>query len=122
MMMVFSEAWPKPEHRQHYLDFGAELDALAAAQDGFVSVERFVSLGEPDKYLALIVFRDMPSLEAWREVLERHVAQVELGHVALLTDYRIRLVEVAHDLGMAEVLQVLGHDAAARHGAAGGQA
>ena len=46
MIAVIFEVWPKPEHRQEYLDLAAELRPVLETIDGFISVERFESLTE----------------------------------------------------------------------------
>jgi hypothetical protein len=46
MIAVIFEVWPKPEHRQEYLDLVAELKPILETIEGFISVERFESLTE----------------------------------------------------------------------------
>lgn len=71
MIAVIFEALPRPEHRQRYLDIAAALKPLLLEIDGFISIERFQSLSEPDKLLSLSFWRDEQAVEAWR-TLERH--------------------------------------------------
>src|SRR5258707_4929967 len=68
MIAIIFEVWPKPEHRQEYLDLAAELKPILETIDGFISVERFESLTEKGKILSLSVFRDEDALAAWRNV------------------------------------------------------
>jgi hypothetical protein len=49
MIAVIFEVWPKPEHKQEYLDLAAELKPILESIDGFISVERFESLTEKGK-------------------------------------------------------------------------
>ena len=53
MIAVIFEVWPKPEHKQEYLDLAAELKPILETIDGFISVERFESLTEKGKILSL---------------------------------------------------------------------
>ncbi|VTR16935.1 Uncharacterised protein [Serratia fonticola] len=41
--------------RETYLELAAELKPLLAEIDGFISIERFQSLSEPDKLLSAVV-------------------------------------------------------------------
>ena len=68
MIAVIFEVWPKPEHKQEYLDLAAGLRPILRTIDGFISVERFESLTEKGKILSLSFFRDEAAVEAWRNV------------------------------------------------------
>src|SRR5437762_201708 len=68
MIAVIFEVWPKPEHKQEYLDLAAELRPILETIDGFISIERFESLTEKGKILSLSFFRDEDALAAWRNV------------------------------------------------------
>ena len=48
MIAVIFEVWPREEGRQEYLDIAASLRQELEALDGFISIERFQSLSEPD--------------------------------------------------------------------------
>jgi heme-degrading monooxygenase HmoA len=64
MIAVIFEVWPAPAHRQGYLDWAAELKTELLKMDGFISVERFQSLTDPDKLLSLQFWRDESCLQA----------------------------------------------------------
>ena len=64
MIAVIFEVWPKPGHKQRYLDLAAELRPLLYTIDGFISVERFESIYEPGKMLSLSFFRDEAAVNA----------------------------------------------------------
>lgn len=64
----------------------AELDWI----DGFVSVERFESIYEPGKYLALSFFRGEDAVRAWREYAEHCIAQAK-GRGGIFANYRLRV-------------------------------
>lgn len=114
MIAVIFEVWPKPEHRQEYLDLAAELRPLLEKIDGFISIERFESLTAPGKILSLSVFRDEAALEAWRK-LEPHRAAQARGRKVLFADYRLRIAGVIRDYGLRERAQVPG-DSRVVHG------
>ncbi|MEZ5670080.1 MAG: antibiotic biosynthesis monooxygenase [Alphaproteobacteria bacterium] len=115
MIMVIFEVEPHPQRRQDYLDAAAALRPMLERIEGFVSVERFQSLTNPDKLLSLSVFRDETALAAWRN-LERHRLAQARGRAALFADYRIRVAAVLRDYGMADRAQAP-DDSRARHDA-----
>ena len=58
MIAVIFEVWAHEDHRQRYLDLAAALRPLLSGIDGFISIERFQSLGDPGKLLSLSYWRD----------------------------------------------------------------
>src|SRR5438477_4381009 len=104
MIAVIFEVWPKPEHKQEYLDLAAELRPVLETIDGFISVERFESLTEKGKMLSLSFFRDEAAVEAWRNVAEHRAAQAK-GRAGIFTDYRLRIASVIRDYGMNDRAQ-----------------
>jgi heme-degrading monooxygenase HmoA len=104
MIAVIFEVWPKPEHRQQYLDIAAELRPLLEQIDGFISIERFESLTQPGKILSLSFFRDEAAIEAWRNIEAHRRAQAK-GRAQVFSDYRLRIAGVIRDYGMLERAQ-----------------
>ena len=78
MIAVIFEVWPKPGHKQRYLDLAAELRPLLDQIDGFISIERFESLTEKGKFVSLSFFRDEAAVEAWRNTVEHRRRQPQL--------------------------------------------
>ncbi|MCB2251642.1 antibiotic biosynthesis monooxygenase [Pseudomonas chlororaphis] len=101
MIAVIFEALPHPQHRQRYLDIAAALKLLLLEIDGFISIERFQSLSQPDKLLSLSFWRDEQAVEAWRTLEHHRTAQV-LGRTQVFADYRLRVAEVARDYGLTQ--------------------
>ena len=101
MIAVIFEVWPKPEHRDDYLDLAAGLRRELEAIDGFVSVERFESLSEPGKLLSLSLWRDEAALAAWRNLAAHRAAQRK-GRGGIFADYRLRVAAVIRDYGMTD--------------------
>jgi heme-degrading monooxygenase HmoA len=99
MIAVIFEVWIDPEHRQDYIEQAAKLRALLEGIDGFISVERFQSLIEPDKILSLSFFRDEDAVKAWRNTMQHRQAQA-LGRNEYFRDYRLRITKVLRDYGM----------------------
>lgn len=96
--MLF-EAETNDGQRQHYLDAAAALRPLLADIPGFISIERFVSLANPDKVLSLSLWRDAEAVRAWRN-LPAHRSIQMLGRANIFRDYRLRVAEVLRDYGM----------------------
>ncbi|MEP6790396.1 MAG: antibiotic biosynthesis monooxygenase [Ramlibacter sp.] len=101
MVSVIFEVWPDPAHREGYLNWAAELKSELVKMDGFISIERFQSLTEPDKLLSLQFWRDESCLTAWRN-LEAHRAAQAAGRKTMFRDYRLRIAEVIRDYSLVE--------------------
>lgn len=104
MHAVIFEVWPKREGREDYLGIAADLKPVLEQIEGFISVERFESLTEPGKILSLSFWRDEEAIANWRAVAEHRRAQSK-GRNRLFDDYRLRVVSVIRDYGMAERAQ-----------------
>lgn len=96
MIAVIFEAWPREGQYQRYLDLAAELKPLLAELDGFISVERFQSLSEPEKVLSLSFWRDEEAVQRWRG-LELHRAAQSAGREQVFNDYHLRIAHVVRD-------------------------
>ena len=105
MIAVIFEVWPKPDHKQDYLDLAAGLRPILETIDGFISIERFESLAEKGKLLSLSFFRDEAAVAAWRNVAEHRNSQAK-GRARIFDNYRIRIAGVVRDYGMNERAQV----------------
>ena len=101
MVSVIFEVWPHPEHKQGYLNWAAELKVELEKMEGFLSIERFQSLTDPDKLLSLQFWRDDGCLTAWRN-LEAHRAAQGAGRKTMFKEYRLRIAEVTRDYGLNE--------------------
>ena len=113
MIAVIFEVWPKPGHKERYLDLAAELRPLLDKVDGFISIERFESIYEPGK-MSLSFFRDEAAVSAWRN-LEAHRRAQAVGRGELFADYRLRIAGVIRDYGMSDRKQVPA-DSRSKHG------
>ena len=66
--------------------------------DGFISVERFQSLTNPDKLLSISFFESETAVEEWRQLAAHRSAQ-NTGRKTLFSDYRLRVLQVLRDYG-----------------------
>lgn len=113
MIAVIFEVTPHAEGRQAYLETAAALRPLLEQVDGFISIERFQSMSQPDKLLSLSFFRDEAALAQWRQ-LEAHRAAQARGRETLFADYRLRIASVVRDYGLHERTEAPA-DSRARH-------
>ncbi len=114
MMAVIFEVQPAPGQRGAYLDAAAALRPLLERIDGFVSIERFESLGTPGKLLSLSFWRDEDAVARWRQA-EAHRATQQAGRARIFDGYRLRVAAVVRDYGMHDRAQAPA-DSRALHG------
>ena len=112
MIAVIFEVEIAPSRRQDYLDLAAELRPLLEQVDGFLSVERFQSLSNPEKLLSLSFFRDEEAVRNWRN-LSRHRSAQGKGRAGIFADYRLRVAGILRDYGMLEREEAPGDSKAA---------
>lgn len=114
MRAVIFEVTPAPGRREDYLRIAAGLRPALLALPGFLSVERFASLTDPDRLLSLSFFEDDAAVARWRQTEEHRLAQ-QAGRGGVFADYRLRVAEVARDYSMIRRDQAPA-DSRARHG------
>lgn len=114
MIAVIFEVTPAEGRKDAYLDIAARLKPTLEQIDGFISVERFQSLSNPEKMLSLSFFRDEASVQEWRRV-EAHRAAQQAGRERLFADYRLRIASVVRDYGLNERAEAPA-DSRERHG------
>lgn len=101
MIAVIFEVEPAAGRRDAYLRIAADLRPLLDGIDGFVSIERFQSLSDPNRILSLSFWRDEEAVKAWRNTEEHRQAQ-KAGRGGIFAGYRLRIVHVVRDYGLTE--------------------
>ena len=101
MIAVIFEVEIKPGRNDDYFSLAANLRQELEKIDGFISVERFQSTTEPDKYLSLSMWRDQPAVDAWYHNQSHAVAQKK-GRAEIFSGYRIRVANIFRDYTMPE--------------------
>ena len=99
MIAIIFEVEPAEGQRAAYLDIAARMRPLAEQVEGFISVERFQSLTNPDKLLSISFWRDEAAVAEWRR-LEAHRQAQARGRDGVFRDYRLRVAHVIRDYGM----------------------
>ena len=101
MIAMIFEVRPASGRSADYLAIAADLRPLLEQVEGFISVERFQSLSDPDKLLSLSFFEDEAAVQRWRS-LETHRAAQSSGRAGIFDGYRIRVAHVLRDYGLSE--------------------
>lgn len=114
MIAIIFEVTPAEGRKQAYLDIAATMRPLVEQVEGFISVERFQSLTNPDKLLSISFFEDEAAVDRWRQ-LEKHRAAQEAGRGGLFAGYRLRVAHVLRDYGKEDRAQAPA-DSRTRHG------
>ena len=104
MIAVIFEVWPAEGRKDDYLGLAASLRRDLEKIDGFISVERFQSIPDPNKLLSLSIWRDEAAVRAWRTNSAHRPAQ-QAGRGGIFADYRLRVASVVRDYGMNERAQ-----------------
>ncbi|WP_261844485.1 antibiotic biosynthesis monooxygenase family protein [Aliamphritea ceti] len=105
MIAVIFEVTPKTSGKDEYLSIAVELYTHLTGMPGFISIERFQSLNDPEKILSLSFWEDEAAVKGWRNEMHHHDAQHQ-GRHHLFADYRLRVASILRDYGMNERDQV----------------
>ena len=101
MLAVIFEVWPTPGRTEEYFQLAAALKSDLEKIDGFISIERFRSIVDPEKFVSISFWRDEEAIRRWRS-LEGHRAAQARGRGGVFSDYRLRVASVIRDYGMNE--------------------
>ncbi|ANP36384.1 MULTISPECIES: antibiotic biosynthesis monooxygenase family protein [Rhodobacterales] len=101
MIAVIFEVTPAAGKKEPYLQVAARMRDLLEDMEGFISVERFQSLTNPEKLLSLSFWEDEEAVARWRALSEHRGAQKQ-GRDNLFAGYRLRVAGVIRDYGMEE--------------------
>ena len=101
MIAVIFEFTPAPGRRQEYLDLAAGLSSAVKDFDGFISIERFQSITDPEKFVSLSFWRDEEAVRRWRNLQQHREAQAK-GRGGIFAKYQLRIAQVSRDYTMDE--------------------
>ena len=99
MITVIFEAFPAKGKWDEYLDIAAKLKPELNKIEGFISIERFQSIANPEKVLSLSFWENEESIAQWRNIELHRAAQVK-GRKSIFEDYRIRIANVVRDYSL----------------------
>jgi len=98
MIAVIFEVIPNSEGKNSYFEIAEILKPALAEIEGFISVERFQSLSNKDKYLSLSFWEDEAAVTQWKMNAEHQLAQNK-GKQELFNECRIRVGNILRDYG-----------------------
>jgi heme-degrading monooxygenase HmoA len=96
MFAVIFEVNPRAEAWDDYLGHAATLRPELVAIEGFISNERYASLGRPGWLVSLSIWRDEKALIRWRTHALHHDIQGR-GRTSVFADYHLRVGEIVAD-------------------------
>jgi heme-degrading monooxygenase HmoA len=91
--------FPSRKKKENYLGIAAQLRPILDSMKGFISIERFQSISDPEKMLSLSFWEDEAAVSEWRNT-EMHRHAQEEGRDTVFKDYRLRVANVLRDYGM----------------------
>jgi heme-degrading monooxygenase HmoA len=101
MIAVIFEFTPADGRFADYKQLAEGLNEEVRKMDGFISIERFQSISNSDKFVSLSFWRDEEAVRRWRNVRKHREAQAE-GRGGIFSAYRLRICTVMRDYGMSE--------------------
>ncbi|MBE9598624.1 antibiotic biosynthesis monooxygenase [Pedobacter sp. MC2016-24] len=101
MIAVIFEVMPEAGKKDEYLSIAKALRSELDNVQGFISIERFQSLVDPNKILSLSFWQSEESVREWRNQTMHRKAQ-QAGRNSVFEDYRLRVATVIRDYGMGE--------------------
>ena len=97
---VIFEVVPANGQKQEYLDIATKLVPGLERIKGFISIERFQSIHNPDNILSLSFWENEEAIKQWRN-LETHRNAQTKGRESIFKDYRLRIAQTIRDYGMS---------------------
>ena len=101
MIAVIFEVFPKSDRKSEYLDLAAKMRPLVEELEGFISVERFQSLNDPNKLLSISFFEDEAAVTRWRKVTQHRKMQKKRRD-DIFEMYNIKVLQVIRNYGMTD--------------------
>ena len=101
MIAVIFEVFPKSDRKSEYLDLAAKMRPLVEELEGFISVERFQSLNDPNKLLSISFFENEAAVTRWRKV-RQHRKMQKKRRDDIFEMYNIKVLQVIRNYGMTD--------------------
>jgi len=98
-LAVIFEVIPADGFKETYLDLALQLKPELEKIKGFISIERFQSIYQPEKILSLSFWESEAAIQEWRN-LDVHRETQSKGRNGVFKDYRLRIAEVRRDYGL----------------------
>lgn len=91
MIAVLFEAMAVAEKKDRYFQLAEQLKPLLSDIDGFISIERFQSTTNPDKFISLSWWKDEEAIKHWKTNVQHKLAQNE-GKSSIFSSYKINVL------------------------------
>jgi len=101
MIAVIFEVVPLEGRLHDYLTIAAALRPELEQIKGFISIERFQSLANPDKILSLSFWDNEESVIKWRNTEAHRLAQAK-GRESVLSSYKLKVATVQRSYTMKD--------------------
>ncbi|GEN66135.1 MULTISPECIES: antibiotic biosynthesis monooxygenase family protein [Chryseobacterium] len=98
---VLFEVIPTKGFKDEYLSIASSLRSELDKIKGFISIERFQSIYDPEKILSLSFWENEEAILEWRALEVHRVAQSK-GRAYIFKDYHLRIAQVVRDYGMID--------------------
>ena len=99
--MVLFEVVIKPEYKDEYLQLASSLKSELEKANGFISGERFISLGEEGKLLSMSLWKDEDSISEWRNNVQHQISQ-KMGKETMFDRFKITVCNTVRTYTMDE--------------------
>lgn len=96
MIAVLFEAMAVAEKRDRYFQLAEQLKPLLSDIDGFISIERFQSTTNPEKFISLSWWKDEESINHWKKNVQHKLAQDE-GRSTIFSFYKINVLTLVRE-------------------------
>lgn len=107
MIAVIFEVEPIEGRREEYFELAEGLKSILSGMEGFISIERFQSLTDPNRILSLSFWQNEDAIQRWRDQSSHRDAQRQ-GREQVFKDYRLRVAQIVRDYGMNDRTQAPG--------------
>lgn len=101
MIAVIFEFTPAEGRFADYKQLAEGLNEEVRRIDGFISIERFQSISNPDKFVSLSFWRDEEAVRNWRNLRKHREAQAK-GRGGIFSSYRLRVCSVIRDYTLSD--------------------
>lgn len=98
MIAVLFEAFVTNGKWEDYLELASKLKTELNQIEGFIAVERFQSLTNPEKILSLSLWKDEAGIIEWR-LNENHQEAQLVGRTKIFKDYNIKIASISREYG-----------------------
>jgi len=104
MVAVLFEVLLGQGKKSFYLELASQLKQDLIHIDGFISIERFQSLTNPEKMLSLSYWENEEAVSTWRNQEIHREAQL-IGRNEIFIEYQLKVCQLIRDYGMHDRFQ-----------------